>query len=276
MSFSRRATIIVALLAPALAQGQDKAGPAAGPPRAKTAAELAQGEQLFTRECAVCHGPGGEGGRGPTLAVPRLVRAADWESLTKVISGGVEGTEMPGAHLDRRELGQVASWVLKLGRRPPQKVPGDTQRGEQLYAGKGGCALCHAVQGRGGSLGPDLSDIGLRRGASHLRRALLDPEADLPRSTSAYRGDVNLVQNFLSVRAVTAAGREVSGVRLNEDTFSIQIRDVAGDVHSFFKSELHQLDKEWGRSPMPSYRDALAPEELDDLVAYLVGLRGTP
>jgi cytochrome c oxidase cbb3-type subunit 3 len=276
MIFSRRATILVALLvgSAALARAKDSAD--STPPRAKSAAALAGGEQLFTRECAVCHGPGGEGGRGPTLAVPRLVRAADWESLTRLIASGVEGTEMPGAQLDRRELGQVASWVLALGRRPPQKVPGDPQRGQQLYAGKGGCPLCHAVQGRGGSLGPDLSDIGLRRGASHLRRALLDPEADLPRSTSPYRGDVNLVQNFLVVRAVTPAGREVSGVRLNEDTFSIQIRDVAGDVHSFFKSELLDLQKDWGRSPMPSYRDALAADELDDLVAYLVGLRGTP
>jgi cytochrome c oxidase cbb3-type subunit 3 len=274
MTFSRRATMIVVLLAGTPALGKDSADSA--PPRARSSAELAQGEQLFTRECAVCHGPGGEGGRGPTLAAPRLVRAVDWESLTKVIAGGVEGTEMPGAHLDRREVGRVASWVLKLGRRPPQKVPGDPKRGEQLYAGKGGCPLCHAVQGRGGSLGPDLSDIGLRRGAPHLRRALLDPEADLPRSTSPYRGDVNLAQNFLVVRAVTAAGRELSGVRLNEDTFSIQIRDVAGDVHSFFKSELTELQKDWGRSPMPSYRDALAGDELDDLVAYLVGLRGSP
>ena len=76
------------------------------------------------------------------------------------------------------------------------------------------------------------------------------------------------------VRAVTAAGGEVTGVRVNEDTFSIQIRDVANRIHSFWKSELRELDKEWGRSPMPSYREALSAAELDDVVAFLASLRG--
>ena len=70
-----------------------------------------------------------------------------------------------------------------------------------------------------------------------------------------------------------ADGSELTGVRVNEDTFSIQIRDVGNRVHSLWKAELQQLDKEWGRSPMPSYKEALAPAELDDLVAYLATLR---
>jgi cytochrome c oxidase cbb3-type subunit III len=260
-----------ALLAAALAaQAGDK------PPPPRSAADLAQGERLFAGECASCHGPGGEGGRGPPLAVPRLTRAADWESLLKLIGGGVEGTEMPGARLNRKEIAQVSAWVLRLGRRPPQRVPGDPSQGGALYRGKLGCTLCHAIGGQGGALGPDLTDIGLRRGAAHLRASVLEPEADVPRSYTAYRQDISLSQNFLAVRAVPRGGAEISGVRINEDTFSIQIRDVAGRIHSFFKSDLLELDKDWGRSPMPSYQDALTSSELDDLVAFMVSLRGLP
>ena len=75
------------------------------------------------------------------------------------------------------------------------------------------------------------------------------------------------------MRAVLVDGRELLGVRVNEDTFSIQIRDATNQVHSLWKADLKQLDKQWGRTPMPSYKEALTGSELDDLVAYLATLR---
>jgi cytochrome c oxidase cbb3-type subunit 3 len=211
---------------------------------------------------------------GPPLAVPRLSRARDAAALLKVIEHGIDGTEMPPARGTARELAALAAWVGKLSEQPREPVPGDPGRGARLYAGKGGCATCHAIGGHGGALGPDLTDIGLRRGPSHLRTALVQPEAVVPRSFSPYRADVSLSQNFLQVRAVTLTGTELTGVRVNEDTFSIQLRDATNRVHSFWKSELRELHKDWGRSPMPSYAAALSPSELDDLVAFLVGQRG--
>jgi len=233
-----------------------------------------RGERLYQSDCAGCHGPRGEGGVGPPLAVPRLGRARDAAALVKLIEHGIEGTEMPAARRSGAEVAAVAAWVKKLSQRPAEKIPGDARRGTQVYLGKGGCAACHAIAGRGGAMGPDLTDIGLRRGASHLRAALLQPEAAVPRSFSPYRNDVSLSQNFLQVRVVTAAGVELVGVRVNEDTFSIQLRDATNRVHSFWKSELRQLHKDWGRSPMPSYAAALSAAELDDLVAFLAAQRG--
>jgi cytochrome c oxidase cbb3-type subunit III len=237
---------------------------------------LPVGQRLFQRECAGCHGPAGEGGRGPTLAVPRLVRARDQAALLKLIEDGISGTEMPSHRLPPAQLAEVGKWVRKLGRRPPERIPGDAARGRTLYAGKGGCTACHAIRGEGGVMGPDLTDIGLRRGAAHLRASLLEPEAALPKASSPYRSDVNISQNFLQVRAVLPDGREVTGARVNEDTFTIQIRDVGNRLHSFYKDELRALHKDWGRSPMPSYKDALSSAEIDDLVAYMASLRESP
>jgi cytochrome c oxidase cbb3-type subunit 3 len=233
-----------------------------------------RGERLFQTDCSSCHGPRGEGGVGPPLAVPRLGRARDSAALLKLIEHGIEGTEMPAARRTSREIAALAAWVGKLSARPAEKVPGDAGAGGRLYLGKGGCPTCHVIAGHGGGLGPDLTDIGLRRGASHLRAALVQPEASVPRSFSPYRADVSLSQNFLQVRVVTAAGVELTGVRVNEDTFSIQLRDASNRVHSFWKAELRQLQKDWGRSPMPSYAAAFSPAELDDLVAFLVAQRG--
>jgi putative heme-binding domain-containing protein len=227
-----------------------------------TAADLKNGQQLFMGQCARCHGSKGEGGRGAVLAQPRLRHAPDDESLFMVIRDGIKGTEMPAGYaVDTRETWQLAAYIRSLGRMAPETVPGDPKRGQELYRTKGRCAQCHINGGQGGSLGPELTDIGARRSAAHLRAALLDPASTLP-------------EDFLLVRAVTKNGQNVGGVRLNEDTFTIQVRDLSGGIHSFVKDDLKELQRDTGKSPMPSFRGTLSASEVDDLVAYLVSLRG--
>ena len=227
-----------------------------------TAADLKNGQQLFMGQCARCHGSKGEGGRGAVLAQPRLRHAPDDESLFIVIRDGIKGTEMPGGYaLDTRETWQLVAHVRSLGRMAPETVAGDAKRGQELYRSKGRCAQCHINGGQGGSLGPELTEIGSRRSAAHLRAAVLDPASTLP-------------EDFLQVRAVTKDNQTITGVRLNEDTFSIQVRDLSGGIHSFQKSDLKELMRDTGKSPMPSFRGTLSASEVDDLVAYLVSLRG--
>jgi putative heme-binding domain-containing protein len=249
-----------------------QAAPIAAPRLSPT--ELATGSQLFARNCAACHGSAGEGGKGPALAVPRLSRPTDFESLGTLVRRGIEGTEMPSTRLSEAEVRAVAGWVLSLGEKPVEQTTGDPVRGEMLYRGKGGCAACHVVHGLGGATGPELTDVGRRRGAAHLERSLREPDADLFKGTSIYRNAVSITENFLLVHTVTRDGRNVSGVRVNEDTFSIQLRDASGVLHSFLKSNLRELRKEWGRSLMPSYSAVFTASELQDLIAYLLSLRG--
>ncbi|MBI1760915.1 MAG: c-type cytochrome [Acidobacteria bacterium] len=232
------------------------------------------GARLYQIHCAACHGPHGEGAQGPTLATATLARASTEELLLKIIKDGLPGTEMPGSRLDSAELKQLADFVLALGKLPLETVTGNAERGAQLYSGKGDCAQCHALNGRGSAFGPDLTGIGLKRGAAHLRQSLLDPAADVPKSFAQYRPGTSLPENYVQVRLLTRAGRRLSGVRVNEDTFSIQVRTLDGRVHSFFKEELKALHKDWGKSLMPSYRGAFSESELEDVVAFLVSLKG--
>jgi cytochrome c oxidase cbb3-type subunit III len=238
--------------------------------------EPAQGERLFRLHCAGCHGPKGEGGKGPNLAMSRLARSPAEEELIKVITDGIDGTEMPTSRLDKDQIQQVATFVRQLGVLPPEMVPGNAQQGEQLYLSKGNCTQCHAIKGRGGASGPDLTEIGLRRGAAYLRLALTNPEADVPKGFSSFGPDTSIPENFLLLRVVTKNGQHLTGVRINEDTFSIQLRDSSDRVHSFFKSDLTELHKDWGKSPMPSYREVFSNTELDDVVAFLVSLGRQP
>jgi putative heme-binding domain-containing protein len=243
-------------------------------PQTRLADDAAQGERLFQLHCAACHGPKGEGGTGPTLAVAKLVRATSESLLFSIIKDGIAGTEMPRSRLGSEEIQQLVAYVRKLGQVPSEPTTGNAKRGEQLYFAKGSCQQCHAINGHGSAFGPDLSEIGLRRGAAHLRASLIAPEADVPKSFVVYRAGTSIADNFLQVRVVTNDGKRIKGVRVNEDTFTIQLREASGRVHSFFKSELSELHKDWGKSPMPSYRDVYSKEELDDVVAYLLSLRG--
>jgi putative heme-binding domain-containing protein len=233
--------------------------------------DAAAGRKLFAAHCAACHGQQGQGGRGAKLTT--LTRASDEDSLFNIIRKGIPGTEMPPAPLSDDEVRDVAAFVRSLGRGSAIPTSANGTRGAQIFL-KAGCASCHTIGSEGGVLGPDLSHIGARRHPDYLRRALLDPEADIPESFGDYRWYTVIPDNFLQVRIITLDGRAITGARVNEDAFSIQLRDAAGRVYSFWKEELRELHKDWGKSPMLSYRDRLTPAEIEDLVSYLASLQG--
>ncbi len=233
------------------------AGRANGQPRPSA------GQRLYEEHCALCHGiHGWDGVYGSNLAVPRLPHAPDDESLVRLIKSGFPGTDMPPAYgVTDDDIRQIVTYVRGLGRSSVQLVSGDRARGEQIFRSKGNCGQCHMVRGQGGRQGPDLSDIGVRRSTYHMRQSLVEPEGDLP-------------LGFVLVEITTREGRKISGVRLNEDIFSIQVRDLTDNLHSIWKTDIADLRKQWGKSPMPTYRATLTATEIDDLVAYLASLRG--
>ncbi len=133
-------------------------------------------------------------------------------------------------------------------------------RGEQIFE-RSGCALCHSIENRGGALGPDLSEAGIVLSPESLRLAITNPSAEIARG-------------YETVVAVPAAGKRVEGIALNEDDISIQMRTTDGNLRSFVKDDLRDLQRE-ERSLMPSYANTLSSAEIDSLVDYLATLKGT-
>ena len=259
---------VSALASPALGQQAQSKDPVA----TLTPAELAHGKRLFEGHCSRCHGMRGTGGDGPNLARPRLRHAPDDQALFGVIQNGIPGTGMPQTwQLSDGEIWKLVGYIRTLGRTARAEVSGNPEVGKSVYLGSG-CDVCHIVGGRGGNLGPDLTDVGARRGPNHLRESLIDPGASLPEQLVEYY-PAGYAQ-YLMVRLITKDGQEIRGVRLNEDTFTIQVRDGDDRIRSFEKSTLVGLEKKFGESLMPSYLDALSDSDLEDLVAYLISLRG--
>jgi putative heme-binding domain-containing protein len=167
---------------------------------------------------------------------------------------------MPGSwQMSQREVLDTAAYVRSIGSVAKEPVLlGDPERGKEVYR-KSGCASCHIIDGKGNGYGPELTGVGLKRSVKHLRQSIVEPAADVPGESR-------------TVLAITQQGAQITGIRLNEDTFTIQIRDMAGRIYSFQKSALKTLDKQPG-SLMPTF-EKLTPADLDDLVHYLATLRG--
>ena len=219
-----------------------------------------EGKRLFDGQCAVCHGIGAGGGTGPSLLRSVLPRAATNADLIRVISNGIENTQMPGAwQMTDHETRLVAAYVRSVGKVEQVKLTGDAARGENIYR-KSGCASCHIVDGSGRGYGPELTSIGLRRGANHLRQSITDPAAEV-------------AAEFLTVRLSTRDNRQFRALRVNEDTFTVQVKEGSGAFQSYPKQGLVRYERLPNESLMPAYK--LQPGELEDMVAYLAGLRRT-
>ena len=74
--------------------------------------------------------------------------------------------------------------------------------------------------------------------------------------------------------AVMPDGQRITGIAKNEDTFSLQLLGRDEKLHLFLKKDLRDVLHE-RRSLMPAYTEQmLSNEDLQDLLAYLTGLRG--
>ncbi len=250
--------LVSALLgaAPALAQP-----PASNRPlSAAGSADLLEGKRIYNAQCALCHGIDGSGGYGPSLLRPTFVRAADDAGLVAIVTVGIPGL-MPdfGRANGPLRTWQVAAFVRSLNHSESERATGNAGNGAAIYQ-KLRCASCHVVDGVGRALGPDLSSIGDQRGLAYLKQSLLDPSANVP-------------EGHVVVTARPRSGAAVRGVRVSEDAFWVHIRDTSGGLHAFRVADLVDLQRETGASLMPSF-GSLSTADVDDLVAYLAGLRG--
>src|SRR5690242_8162002 len=101
-------------------------------------AAVAAGRTAFTQACASCHGPAGQGDRGPALDTGAFARGGDDGALFHAIRSGVAGTQMPAfPRFTDDQVWQLVSYIRSLERRRPgaavpQRVTVATRDGRQI------------------------------------------------------------------------------------------------------------------------------------------------
>jgi len=223
-------------------------------------ADIAYGATLYTSKCVTCHGTQGDAIGGVNLRSGTFRNAVIDRDLERFIRAG-SPAGMPPFTLDNADMAGIIAYLRNMNAIDAASVKiGDAARGRAIFEGKGACTTCHRIGVTGSRVGPNLSDIGAARSAGSLQRSLVDPTSQMM--------PINR-----PVRAVTKDGTIVNGRRLNEDTYSVQIIDDRERFHSLLKADLREyiISK---TSPMPSYKRTLSDEEIADVVAYLLSMKG--
>lgn len=221
--------------------------------------DVRAGAAHFVVRCAGCHGQNGIGGRAPELTRGLFKHGSSDDELFQNILKGIPGTEMIGSELDAEKIWQLVSYVRSLSAgKGAGQADGDPARGRELFAANN-CSNCHMVFGQGGRSGPDLSAVGAESSLGSLFSSLREP-------------DLQVATGYWPVRLTLKDGTAITGRRLNEDTFTVQILDSSGRLLSVKKETISDFQMS-ATSPMPSFA-ALSEADLGDLVAYLATLRG--
>jgi PQQ-dependent dehydrogenase (methanol/ethanol family) len=223
---------------------------------------VVQGAGLFDRTCSGCHGPGATGGRGPALANGVFQHGGSDNEIFATIKSGLPGTQMPSfSSLPSDDVWRLVTYIKSLsGQLGGQgKITGNIKAGEQVFFGKGGCAACHEVDGRGADLASDLSAEGskpagaIKTGVLHQIRRRFGP---LP--------------HFVDVTAQD--GNTVHGLVRNDDAFYIQLETMEGRWSVFDKRDVKSVAPSGNAWPS-DVETRLSSADIDDVVAYLAGHR---
>ncbi len=164
---------------------------------------------------------------------------------------------MPAFPLPDEQIRQLVAFVRSLNAPAISlPVPGDVQKGEAIFFGKGQCSTCHMIRGRGGYLGPDLSDVGATRRIGELRASLTSPSS-LPSP------------DYRPLYVTGPGGKRLRAVAKHSTYWSAQVLDETGKLHLLHGGDARKLDfvqKSW---MSPDFVKDLTPQELTDLIAFL-------
>jgi len=240
-----------------------------GTPASQEHANVAEGQSLFRSLCTGCHGGNARGGKGPDLTDDRWIHGSTDEDITRVIKNGVPKTTMKGLGdaLKPDQLRKVIAYIRSLAHSRTESawkpyMPGDPQVGRKYFfdsQSKLPCAKCHAIGGEGGHIGPPLDRIASRRAPEFIMESILLPSQEI-------------APEYEAVAVATTEGRVITGLRINETNFSIQLHEENGQYHSFLKRDLEEV-KTLKKSLMPeNLAEVTTVKELHDLFAFLMTL----
>ena len=218
-------------------------------------ARIEAGRKTYLGGCAGCHAPEGGGGRGPSL-----IDRAVWHPLTDAglfatIQKGVG--IMPAANFPEDKAWEVAAFVRSLTAPAMDvKATGDAAAGEKLFWASAGCSGCHAIGGKGGLSGPDLSTIGRTSTLPKLRRSILDP-------------DFERTPGFHSASIVMRDGSRLEGLVKDRTNYNLQLQLKDGTLRPVPVDKIESMQIRQASTMPADYKSRLSRSDIDNLIGYL-------
>ncbi|MEO6810116.1 MAG: c-type cytochrome, partial [Isosphaeraceae bacterium] len=145
------------------------------------------------------------------------------------------------------------------------KHKGNADRGRTLFTDLKGlaCVKCHAINGEGGAVGPDLSGVGALYARDDLIQSVLYPSA-------------RIFSGYEPVTVATADGRILTGVVKSDGDDALEIQDAEANRITIPKDQIEDR-KVADVSLMPNgLAEGLTPQDFTDVIAFLETLKQTP
>ena len=250
------------------------------------------GKQQFVSHCSACHGEDGRGGQlGPGIVDIQDPRATSAAAVHDVVRSGVPAKGMPAfTTLTDAEVDSIAAYVMSLKSAAAPvalsqqagagqaAVQGDVKAGFGYFMHEGKCGSCHAIQGRGGVIGPDLTSVGRTRTVEQIEQSLLNPGSVPPPAAGGGGGrrggrggsDAAPV-SYAAVTVKLRDGRALRGALKSETKFDAQLMGLDGHLYLLSKDQIADITHE-SASLMPKVQATAS--QMRDLVAYLSQLKG--
>lgn len=220
------------------------------------------GGELFSENCAFCHGRDAMGGEsGPDLTQSKLVRSdRTGDKIAAVIREGRPGNKMPSFNFSTQQIGGIVAFIRAReaaaeahpgGRRGVAVADlqtGNVDAGKEYFEGAGGCTKCHSASG-------DLAGIATRLEGLQLEQRMLYPEGAKSRVT-----------------VMLDSGEKISGTLAYLDEFTVAMRDSGGTYRSWATTRVrYKVD-----SPVDAHVELFgkySDDDIHNLMAYLQTLR---
>jgi len=167
----------------------------------------------------------------------------------------------------QRQNSRLAEQLSKYEAARPQDDPlaayqetlhgGDAQRGSEIfyYRAQVSCVRCHAIDGTGGEVGPNLTHLGGEKDRRYLLEAIVDPNR-------------TIAKGFGTAMLILDSGKIVSGIVREEDEESLRLITAEGNFLQIAKDEIDERLE--GQSAMPAdIAKQLTKRDVRDLVEFL-------
>jgi putative heme-binding domain-containing protein len=143
-----------------------------------------------------------------------------------------------------------------------KKTKGNPNRGRAIFADRQGvgCIKCHAVQGEGGRIGPDLAGVGILNRRDELAKAVLDPSD-------------RIAQSYELTSIVTIHGKVLTGMVKSETPDGLELQDAEGKITRVPLAEIDERVKSRVSLMPAGLHEGMTLEDFADIVAYLENLK---
>lgn len=136
---------------------------------------------------------------------------------------------------------------------------GDPGAGEQVYANN--CANCHALKGKGGKIGPDLSGIAAK-GVKFIEDSILRPAK-------------TITPGFETWVVTDKSGRKSIGLKSEDSATEVEITKAIGEKVRIAKAQIKEIEQDKDASVMPdNLNEAMTVKDLQDVLAFMMLQKG--